>query len=342
MSYKNTMKLFASNFTLVWKQALYMIICFIIFILGIYSTSIPIINLLRENNIISELKMIIDTAYNSPGAFAFEFGTVLKHILNVIFSNFGNIWFSFLGLLVFGIIIPYILFQISSYNITSILYQKFTMNMNVPYIQNGLSTLRYSIIYAFVSIVLNIPYLFIIVLLLEIYVAMAYSTITAIIGLIILFALLILFTSIKISFHTYFMAYMVEANANAFKAYAKGLINVLKHFWKILSQSIIICFTIILINGFIALFTFFSGLFITIPATFVLLSIYYLVVYFNMKGERYYLSENMIFNPIKYQVKQDTFVATDIPEQSKVTELTTVVMKKKRNSKKTKTKTNKK
>ena len=337
MSYKNTMKLFASNFTLVWKQALYMFICLMIFILGIYSTSIPIINLLRENNIIAELKMIVETAYNSPSTFAFEFGKVLKHNLNVIFSNFGNIWVSFLGLLVFGIIVPYILFQISSYNITSILYQKFTMNMNVPYIQNGLSILKHSIVYAFASIILNIPFLFIVVLLLEIYIAMAYSTITAIAGLVILFALLILFTSIQISFHTYFMAYMVENNTNPFKAYAKGLINVLKHFWKILSQSVILCLTIIFINGLIALFTFFSGLFITIPATFVLLSIYYLVVYFNMKGERYYLSDNMIFNPIKYQVKQDTFVATEIPEQTKVTELTTVVMKKKRNSKKTKT-----
>ena len=135
-----------------------------IFILGTYSTSIPIIDLLRENNIISELKMIIDTAYNSPSAFAFELGSVLKHILNVVFANFGDIWLSFLGLIFLGIIIPYILFQISSYNITSLLYQKFTMNMNVPYIQNGLSILKHSIVYAFVSIVLNIPFFLIIVL----------------------------------------------------------------------------------------------------------------------------------------------------------------------------------
>ncbi|MBQ4541704.1 MAG: hypothetical protein IJA23_02495 [Clostridia bacterium] len=337
MSYKNSMKLFASNFTLVWKQALYMFICFMLFILSIYSTSIPIIDLLREHNIIAEIKMTVETAYKTPSAFALEFGNILKHIINVILSNFGSIWLSLLGFLVLGILLPYILFQMSSYNITSILYQKLTMNMDVPYIQNGFRLLKNSLIYALASIVLNLPFLFIIILLLEIYIAMAYSTITAIIGLVILFALLILFTSIQISFHTYFMSYMVEKDANPFVSYAKGLINVLKRFWKILSQSVILCLTIIFINGLIALFTFFSGLFITIPATFVLLSIYYLVVYFNMKGDRYYLADNMIFNPIKYQVKQDTFVGTEIPEEVKATELTTVVMKKKRNSKKTKT-----
>ncbi len=337
MSYKNTMKLFASNFTLVWKQALYMLICFMLFVLGIYSTSVSIIDLLRENNIINEIKMIIETAYNTPSSFALELGEVLKHILNVILSNFGDIWVSLFGFFIFGMLVPYILFQMSSYNITSILYQKLTMNMDVPYVQNGFRLLKHSLIYALASVVLNIPFLFVVVLLFEIYIAMAYSTITAIIGLVILFALLILFTSIQISFHTYFMAYMVEKDANPFVSYAKGLINVLKRFGKILSQSVILCLTIIFINGIIALFTFFSGLFITIPATFVLLSIYYLVVYFNMKGDRYYLADNMIFNPIKYQVKQETFVETEIPEQVKATELTTVVMKKKRNSKKTKT-----
>lgn len=337
MSYKNTMKLFASNFTLVWKQALYMFICFMLFILGIYSTSIPIIDLLRNNNIITELKMIVETVYKSPSAFALEFGNVLKHILHVILSNFGDIWLSLIGCFLLGIIIPYLLFQISAYNITSILYQKLTMNMEAPYIQNGFRLLKHSLIYALASIVLNLPFLFIVVLLFEIYIGMAYSTVTAIIGLVILFALLILFTSIQISFHTYFMAYMVEKDANPFVAYAKGLINVLKKFWKILSQSVILCLTIIFINGLIALFTFFSGLFITIPATFVLLSIYYLVVYFNLKGDRYYLSDNIIFNPIKYKVNLDTFVGTEIPEEVKATELTTVVMKKKRNSKKTKT-----
>lgn len=341
MSYKNTMKLFASNFTLVWKQVIYMFICFMLFVLSSYSTSIPIIDLLRSNNIFNEIKMIIETAYNIPTAFALEFGSVIKHTINVIISNFGDIWLNLFGLLVLGILIPYILIQMSFYNITSILYQKLTMNMNAPFIQNGFRLLKRSFIFALCSIVINIPFLFIIVLLFEIYVAMAYSTITAIIGLIILFALLILFSSIQISFHTYFMAYMVERNANPFVSFAKGLIHVLKYFWKILSQSVILCLTIIFINGFIALFTFFSGLFVTIPATFVILAIYYLVVYFNLRGDRYYLSNNMIFNPIKYQIKQDTFTVAEIPEETKATELTTVVMKKKRNSKKTKTKTNK-
>lgn len=344
MSYKNTMKLFVSNFMLVWKQVLYLAICFMLFVLCTYSTTKPIIELLRENNIIEELKLLIDKIYNTPSEIALEFSVLLKHLINVILENIGDIWLSLIGFILLGIFLPYMLIQMSFYNITSILHQKLSMNMNVNYIQNGVHTLRQSIRFAFSSIIIGIPFLVITIVLFEIYLTIARTTITAIIGLVILFALLIFATSIQITLYTYFIGHMVDKNSNPFVSFGKGTIQSLKHFWKIMSQSVILTLTVIFVNGFICLFTFFSGLIVTIPATFVLLALYYLVVYFNIKGERYYLSNNMIFNPIKYKVKQDNFIGSEIPEITKETELTTVVMKKRKTSKKNKSnsKSNKK
>ena len=336
MSYKNTMKLFASNFMLVWKQALYRLICFMLFILCSYTTITPIINLLRENNVIEEIKMVIDTVYKSPSAFALEFSDVLKHLINVVFSNFSNIWVAFFGFLLFGLLIPFILSQMSFYNISSILYQKLSMNMNVNYVQNGVQHLKASFKFALANIIIGIPFLAIIILLVEIYLLIANSIITAIVGLMILCALLILTVSIQVSLYTNYLGYMLQNDDHPFKSFGKGLISVLKNFWRILSQSVILILTIIFVNGFIALFTFFSGLIITIPATYVVLAIYYLVVFFNIKGERYYLANNIIFNPAKHIIKQDNFAGTDIPEEIKEIEPTTVKMKKKKEPKKTK------
>ena len=336
MTYKNTMKLFASNFMLVWKQVLYLLICFAIGVLCTYASALPIVDLLRENNIIHELKMVIESVYSSPSQTAYELSIVLKHLFNVVFSNFSNIWGSLLGLLIFGIFIPYVLVQMSFYNITSILYQKLSMNMPVNYIQNALQTLKRGFKFAIASIVISLPFLAIVFLQLEIYLMLATSTITAIFGLFILVTLLIITISMFITLYTCFIGHMIDTNSHTFVSFAKGSILSLKNFWKILSSSVIVVLTIIFINGFITLFTFFSGLIVTIPATFVFLSIYYLVVYFNVKGERYYLSNNIIFNPTKYTIKQDNFTGTDIPEEIKEIEVTSVVMKKKKTSKKTK------
>lgn len=330
MSYKNTMKLLASNFMLVWKQVLYLLICFMFAILCVYTTAQPIVSLLREHNIIYEIKMIVETVYNSPSDFALQLSEVLKHLINVVFSNFSNIWVSLFGFFILGIFVPYILIQMSFYNISSILYQSLSMNMQVNYVQNGVQQLKQSFKYAIANIIFNLPFLAIVILLIEIYLLLANSTFTAILGLFILSALLIITLSINLSLFTCYFGYMIENNSGPIVSFAKSIITTLKNFWKILSPSVIIVLTVIFVNGFIALFTFFSGLIVTIPATFVLIAIYNLVTYFNVKGERYYLTKNMIFNPTKYVVKQDNFTGTDIPEEIKEIEVTTVKMKKKR------------
>jgi hypothetical protein len=76
-------------------------------------------------------------------------------------------------------------------------------------------------------------------------------------------------------------------------------------------------------------FTFFSGLIVTIPATFVLIAIYNLVTYFNEKGVRYYLSNTIIYNPVKYTIKKDDYVSISVPEATDEIQVTTTVMKKK-------------
>ena len=95
-----------------------------------------------------------------------------------------------------------------------------------------------------------------------------------------------------------------------------------------MGSSVVTFLTAILINGIIAIFTFFAGLLFTIPATCVLISIFKVVTFLNINGNRYYLSNYVIFNPQKYVVKKDDFVSTFVPpEETK--EITTTKMKKK-------------
>ena len=75
--------------------------------------------------------------------------------------------------------------------------------------------------------------------------------------------------------------------------------------------------TIIFVISFIAVFTFLSGLIVLIPAAFILISTYNLVIYQNIKGERYYLGSNVIFNPVQYKVKtNESLNQTNIPEEA--------------------------
>ena len=335
MSYKNSMKLFASNFTLVWKQLAYLLVCLLLFSLCSYTTITPILDLLKENGVGEDLKTIFNTIYSSPNELALRVSDMLKHIISPILDNFSKIYLSFFGTIILCILLPYVLIQMSVYNISSILHQKFTMNMSVNYTQNMLKTFKQSLKFAFANIILNIPFWAITLVLIEVYLIVSKTVLSAIIGLIVLSFVLIVFIAIRLSLFTYYTAYMVENESSPFVAFAKGLIKTMKNFWKIMSHSIVLILTIIFVNGVIMLFTFFSGLIVTIPATFVLISIYNLVTYFNIKGVRYYLSDTIIFNPVQYTVKKDDYVSISVPEATKEINVETTIIKKKYKKNKT-------
>lgn len=338
MSYKNTMKLFASNFMLVWKHLLYLFILLVIFTACVVPISKPVYILLKEGGAGGAIISIFKTAYNSPSELFLHISNVFKQIFSLVFSNFGNIYLSLIGLFFLAFLIPYILIQMSIFNLNSILYQKLSMNMDASYIQNGIKTLKHSFLFAISNILFSLPFFAMYVLLFYIFLKVSTTVLGSILGLVGLAALLIIFQSIKMSIFTCYTGYMVENNCSPFVAFGKGLALVVKNFWKVLSTSIILYLTIVFVIGFISIFTLLSGLIVLIPAAFVLLAIYNLVIYFNIKGERYYLGNNFIFNPIKYTVKQDDSVLnqTNIPEEPTEIRLKTPTVKKKNKKSKTK------
>ena len=340
MSYKNTMKLFASNFMLVWKHLLFLFICVAIFAACSLSVAGPVINLLKSNGVGQEIISIFKTAYNTPSELSMYISEVFRHIFRVIFDNFGNIYLSLIGLFFFAYLIPYILIQMSSFNLSSILYLKLSMNMDTSYFHNGIKNLKTSFFYALSNILFNLPFFAFYILLLFIFLQIAKTILSSILGLILLSALMLLVRSIKISIFTYYTGYIVENDCSPFVAFGKGIANIAKYFWRVLSTSIIILLTIIFVNGIIAIFTLLAGLIVLIPATYVFLAIYNLVIYFNIKGDRYYLGNNLIFNPVKYTVKHEEYIdRTVIPEEPTEIQVTTTVIKKRR--KKTKSNSNK-
>ena len=328
MSYKNTMKLFVSNFALAWKQLVYLFCCAVLFALCTYTLITPVINVLREAGLGVEIRDFFTTIYNSPKNVSMQFSHLLNLIGASIIGNMSKIYLNLIAATVFCIIMPYILIQMSIFNMSSILHQKFTMNMEVSYVRNGVSKLGTSFRFALTNFLLNLPVVAVIGILVYIYILFSTTILRSIIGLVALSTAILIIESIKITFTTHYTGLVVSEDIRPLKAFTKSIPVVLKNFWKIMGQSIVVMLTVILINGVIAIFTFFAGIIFTIPATMMLVCIFKVVIYLNISENRYYLSDSVIYNPLKYNVKKDDYVATFVsPEETK--EITTTKMKKK-------------
>jgi hypothetical protein len=239
----------------------------------------------------------------------------------------SKIYLNFIGAFLFCIILPYLLIQMALFNMSSILYQKFTMNMEVGYAKNHISKLGLSFKFALTNLLLNLPVVAVTIMLIFLYILFSTTLLKSIIGLVVLSVCLIIIESIKIVFTSHYTGRLVAEEGNPLKTFTKSLGIELKNFWKLLGQSIVILLTTVLINGVISIFTFFAGAIFTIPATMMLICIFKIVTYLNLNGNRYYLSDSVIYNPLKYVVKKDDYVATFVsPEETK--EITTTKIKK--------------
>jgi len=328
MSYKNSMKLFASNFNFVWKQLVYLICCILLLAISSYTTIRPIISLLAENNIGAEFEVLFQSIYNSPNEIGLMVSNVIRDILLVVFRNFGEIYLSFIFAILLCIILPFILLKMSIYNLSSIAYQKLTMNMTTSYSRNAVSTFKAGLKYSFASILFDLPFIMIDAFCVFIYLAFARTILSALIGLIFLSTITMIVESIKIAIFAHYTGLVVSGETNMFKAFGKSFGIVFTNFWKNIATSIILHITIVVVNGFILVFTFFAGLLISIPATFVLMAFYYIVSYLNTIGQRYYLADTIIYNPVEYVVKKDDFVTISVPEVTTELKVTTTKIKK--------------
>ncbi len=341
MSYKNTMKLFVSNFTLAWKQLLYLLICAFLFALCSYTLVSPVITVLKDAGLFSQIKNLVNIFYNSPKDIAITLSEIVKLILTCIASNFSKIYFNVIATIVLCILLPYVLYQASIFNLSSVLHQKFTMNMEVNYTHNYIRNFWKSIRFGLVSLLFTLPFFALNILLIISYMLIANTVLKALVGLVVLSLLSLIVNAIHLTIFSHFTGAIVANDSNVFPTFIKSIPMVAKNFIKILGSSIILLLTIIFVNGIIAIFTFFAGLLFTIPATCVLFAIFKVVTYLNINGNRYYLSNSIIYNPQKYVVKKDEYVSTFIPpEETK--EITTTKMKKRFKTKTTKQKSTKK
>lgn len=328
MSYRNSMKLLTSNFSFVWKQLVYLLCCVVLLAVCSYTTIKPIISLLAENDIWSEFKnLFVDTIYNSPNEFAIQFCEIFKDAVRVVFNNFSQISVSFIFAVLLCICLPFILSQISTYNLSSIAYHKTTMNKNSRYSQNALTTFKPAMRYALANMILILPFLLINILFIAIYILLAKTLMSALLGLIVLSALLMINYSIKISIFANYTGLVISEPQNMFKAFGKSFGVVFKNFWKNFSTSLVVYLTIVVINAFVMVFTVVSGLIVSIPATYVFMSFYYIVSYLNSTGQRYYLSDTIIYNPVKHVVKKDDFVTITVPDVSNEEQVETTSLK---------------
>ncbi len=302
MIFKNTFKLLISNFSLTYKVFIYKLII-IILSLGVAGTvGTPFLIYLSDINFFGGISSLITYLFENInlGNVFITFKNVFINIIEV----FNTIDKTLLINAVFSILVFICIYGLlgdlcelaSIDSINANLSSKTKISFFKSLVGKSFKSLCKTIIKFFLSIIYFIILGFIVYFGFTSY--DLYSGIAKILIPMLMFLSFVLVSALHLSLICGFSPSIIINDNGIFKALKTSFSVIMKKYFRLLSTSIMLVFVLVVGNLLIAVYSFFAGLIISLPITYVVLCLFKTIAYYECNGMRYYVGET-IRTPLK-------------------------------------------
>lgn len=305
MLFKNSVKVFISNFNLVWKMILY-------FILGVLLCSgllalflNPVIRLIEDAGFfekIIDLYSSFITSLNLSEAFQ-DLSIIFDEAWTFFVSNISQVWWNVVGS---GVVIFFlsVFYQSLSHlavcnslhlYIGSLTKQGFFASFGDVFVKN----LRLQICRYLVDLPLSLMYIGLFLASLKMFRHNVYLDLLAVVVIVVGFVVLMAF---KMMLFSSWAPTMTVMNYGVFKSLRVSLKMNFRRFGRVFSGCIAIVLGLLVLNMFLGLFTFFVGLILAIPVSFIIYNAFGMVCVYEGQGMRYYVDIYNVITPNKKEI----------------------------------------
>lgn len=308
MIYKNSFKILISKFNVVWKVLLHLIIAGLLTTGFCLLSAMPIINVLKAENFSDSFIDIKNSIFPM-----FDINGIVNGITNSIDLFFTIIANNFSHLFIFIILFFISLFVLGGFFVglyrvatSNVLYRFMTSNTSVGYNASFVSTLKTNLKFELMAGVTILPFNLVIALL--VYYTLKLITVGGIVAIttpfIFMFVIIIL-NSLKLTIFSGWIPSMLANNNSVISGLKNGFKSINRNFGKVFSNALSMVITILVVNLFVAVFTFGVGLFVSIPASYLVIMIFNMVSYFENQGISYYVESKNVVIPKKMEETED-------------------------------------
>lgn len=304
MIYKNSIKVMMSNFTLVSKILMFMVLHFAI-VFGIsYMFLLPILELLSNQGLFANAQSFyMDFLQNLNLQQAFSnLSTLLNSFVEIITTNFSSIGFYVIALLFTLIVLGAYFNNFYSLIVTNSLY--FSMSNNIKFkfapsfVSTLLTNLKYSLFSLFVKLPVTIIILSLVVLSFQLLTVGGAVTVFAPLLIILIYLIL---NAVKLTVFYGWSPSIVVFDKGIFNALDKSFKITMRKLKKVFANSFYMVLTIFVVNVFAAIVTFGASLVLTLPMSILLINAFSMVVFYSNYGMRYYVDEFNVIVPVKLE-----------------------------------------
>ncbi len=305
MIYRNSFKLIFSNSSMIWKLLVY----FVMSIAVIVTINYFLTSSMYANIGIAEAIQQVPEAFTQfiktfdVAAFLIAIKNVMEACLNIIISNFAEIWLYVVLAVVLGLLVPSMIINFYLMATCNTLHFYMGSNLNFGFVNSCFMKFWKNIRYQLARLITLLPLkliTFYLVIksfgLLEVNLAWI-----RLLAPFITMLIYVVLTGFRIAIFSGWVPYMVVKNANVFNGLINGFKCIRKRFFKILGTGFAVVLTIIFISVF-GLFTFGVSLIITAPAAYLFIATFNMVSFYTATGLRYYIDSNNIYAPKKTEM----------------------------------------
>lgn len=304
MIYKNSLKVMMSNFSLVSRILLFMLIHFAIIFGLSYMLILPIINLLSANGffkLANEYYISFLETLNARVALQ-NIDTLFDKFIQILSQNFSVIGVNIIAFLFVIFVFGAFLNNFYSLIVTNSLYYSMSNNTKFQFLPSMLATFKDNLKYSFISLFTKLP----LALINFMFIILSFRLLT-VGGLVTFFAplliILIILTlsSFKMALFYGWSPAIIIFDKGVFYAFDKSLKLSFRKLKKVYANSFYIVLTVFVVNVLSALVTFGASLIITIPMSVLLVNSFSMVLFYSNYGMRYYVDEFNVIVPVKLE-----------------------------------------
>ena len=303
MTYKNSVKILLTNFSLVWKVLVYIILAGAVVVTLSYFALKSVFLKFLDSGVVElflEAYSIFLTNLNLT-VFLQSMGDCVVKLLDWFHAILPEIWLNLvLFILIIGVFRE-IVFNLVYLPITNTVNYYMGSMIKYPFVNSMVSTfglnVRYQLVHLFTLYPIKLLTTYVLVQSFRLFTLQWMWPIVTLFLIVLLFTLL---TVTRVCIFNVWLPAMVVFNCGVFKALGKGLKITLRKFLSTFSNSVALVLTILTINVVAGFATFGVALLITVPVSYMLYSVFGLVVLYDSQGMRYYVdSYNVVVSKKK-------------------------------------------
>ena len=309
MLYKNSLKLIFSNFSLVWKILLWVLIATSLCLGLCYLVALPVINLLNTTGWFLLLRTSYEefiASYSLTGLVQ-NLGEVIEVFVKILSVNLSRIWFS---IVLFCILITFVFSFVSGFcfmPMCGALYHSMSSNTKTSFMDNFIVYFKKNLKYSLFNLLVNLP-----LRLLCLYLVCKIIVWSNVLSDDLLFLapsvaclVYVLLNSARITLTSGWVPAQVAMNMGVFSAFIDGVKSAKRRLINTYSNAVGLLISIVFINMFSLICTFGIGLIISIPFTCVWYATFGMTSYYSSSGLKFYVDSYNIISPKKRELSEN-------------------------------------